>query len=53
MFGDIGAQFLLVAWIPVVLVVFMALPARRAMVAASIAGWLLLPPIGNRASRRS
>jgi tetratricopeptide (TPR) repeat protein len=46
MFGNIGAQFLLVVWIPVVLALFMALPARRAMVVASIAGWLLLPPTG-------
>jgi len=45
MFGIIGAQIVLLVWIPVVLVVFMLLPARRAMVAASVAAWLLLPPI--------
>ena len=46
MFGVIGAQILIVAWIPVVLVVFMMLPARRAMVASAVTGWLLLPPLG-------
>ena len=46
MFGPVGGQILILAWIPVVLVVFMLLPARRAMVVSAIAGWLLLPPLG-------
>jgi tetratricopeptide (TPR) repeat protein len=36
----------LVLWIPVILVLFILLPARRAVVAGAIAGWSLLPPIG-------
>jgi hypothetical protein len=35
----------LFAWIPVILVLFALLPARRAVVAGSVAAWLLLPPI--------
>jgi hypothetical protein len=46
MFGYVGGQILILAWIPVVLVVFMLLPARRAMVASAVTGWLLLPPLG-------
>lgn len=44
MFGENGAQFVLLAWIPLVTSIFMALPAGRAVVTAAIAGWLLLPP---------
>ncbi len=40
------ATIALFGWIPVVLALFAVLPARRAMVASSIAGWLLLPPTG-------
>lgn len=40
------ALITLFGWIPVVLVLFALLPARRAMVAGSIGAWLLLPPIG-------
>jgi hypothetical protein len=44
MLGENGAQFVLLAWVPLVVPIFMALPAGRAMVLATIAGWLLLPP---------
>lgn len=44
MLGENGAQFVLLAWIPLAVPIFMALPAGRAMVSAAIAGWLLLPP---------
>ncbi len=40
------ATIVLFGWIPVVLMLFCLLPAQRAMVAGSIAGWLLLPPTG-------
>ncbi len=36
----------LFGWIPVVLMLFWLLPARRAMLAGSISAWLLLPPTG-------
>jgi tetratricopeptide (TPR) repeat protein len=36
----------LLGWIPVVLLLFVLLPARRAVVASLIAAWLLLPPVG-------
>jgi tetratricopeptide (TPR) repeat protein len=38
-----GALF---GWIPLVLTLFTILPARRAVLVGSIAGWLLLPPFG-------
>jgi tetratricopeptide (TPR) repeat protein len=34
----------LVGWVPIVIVLFALLPARRAMLAGTIGGWLLLPP---------
>jgi hypothetical protein len=40
------ATIALFGWIPVVIVLFMLLPARRAMVAGTIAAWLFLPPTG-------
>jgi hypothetical protein len=46
MFGIIGAQIVLVSWIPLAVLLFTFLPARRAAIAAAIAGWLLLPPTG-------
>ena len=36
----------LLGWIPVCLLLFMALPPRRAVVVAVVGGWLLLPPTG-------
>jgi hypothetical protein len=36
----------LLGWIPVVLLLFVLLPARRAAVASLITAWLLLPPVG-------
>jgi tetratricopeptide (TPR) repeat protein len=39
------AQFLLFGWIPIVLMLFLALPPRRALVAATIAAWLSLPNV--------
>ena len=45
MFGYVGGQILILAWIPVVLLVFMLLPAQ-ALVASAVTGWLLLPPLG-------
>jgi hypothetical protein len=45
MLGDVGSRIVLLAWIPLVAPFFMLLPARRAMVVATIAGWLLLPPV--------
>ncbi len=46
MLGGIGAQIVLLSWIPVTLLLFMVVPPRRAIVIGSIAGWLILPPIG-------
>jgi len=40
------AAIALFGWIPIVLLLFALLPARRAVVASSIAAWLLLPPTG-------
>jgi len=40
------ATIALFGWIPVVLALFVLLPARRAMVVSSISAWLFLPPIG-------
>jgi hypothetical protein len=40
------ATIALFGWVPVVIVLFVLLPARRAMVASTIAAWLLLPPTG-------
>lgn len=37
------AYFVLFAWVPFVLLVFAILPARRAVIFAYVAGWLLLP----------
>lgn len=36
----------LFGWIPIVLMLFALLPARRAMLAGLISAWLLLPPTG-------
>jgi len=44
MLGEVGSRIFLLAWIPLVVPIFMLLPSRRAMVAATIAGWLILPP---------
>jgi tetratricopeptide (TPR) repeat protein len=44
--SPIFAIVALFGWIPLVLALFALLPARRAVVAGSIAAWLLLPPIG-------
>ena len=44
--SQLFAIFALFAWVPVILVFFVLLPARRAVVAGVIAAWLLLPPIG-------
>jgi hypothetical protein len=44
MFGFIGAAVLLVSWIPVTMVLFALMPARRAVFASAIAAWLFLPP---------
>jgi hypothetical protein len=44
--SQLFAIFALLAWVPVILVFFVLLPARRAVVAGVIAAWLLLPPIG-------
>lgn len=46
MFGIIGAQIVLVCWIPVVLLLFMVLPSRLAMIAGSTAGMVILPNAG-------
>jgi len=42
----IFAVIMILGWAPLVTVLFVLLPARRAMVVGSIAAWLLLPPIG-------
>jgi hypothetical protein len=39
-------ELVLYAWIPVVLFLFAALPPRRAVVTAYVAGWLFLPSFG-------
>lgn len=39
------AAIAMIAWVPVVLVLFAKLPHRRAAVAAFVAGWLLLPVV--------
>jgi tetratricopeptide (TPR) repeat protein len=39
------AQAVLFGWIPFVVVLFSAMPPRRALVAATIAGWLSLPNV--------
>src|SRR4051812_43410554 len=39
------AQAILFGWIPIVLVLFSALPPRRALIAATIGGWLSLPSV--------
>lgn len=45
-FSAFLAVGVLLAWMPVILVLFALLPPKRAVVTASIAAWLLLPPIG-------
>jgi tetratricopeptide (TPR) repeat protein len=40
------AVIMILGWAPLVTVLFVLLPARRAMMVGSIAAWLLLPPIG-------
>jgi hypothetical protein len=35
-------------WIPVVLLLFMLLPARRAVIAAFLIAWLFLPMMGYK-----
>jgi hypothetical protein len=35
----------LIGWIPLALMLFAVLPARRAMVVGAVAAWLLLPPV--------
>ena len=45
-FSQIVVTVALFGWIPLVLVLFTFLPARRAVVTSSIAAWLLLPPVG-------
>lgn len=42
------AGLALIAWAPLVLVLFSTLPARRAVVVTCIAGWLLLPEAAFR-----
>jgi tetratricopeptide (TPR) repeat protein len=46
-FSSLGILTLLalLGWVPLVLLSFLLLPARRAMVAGAISAWLLLPPI--------
>jgi tetratricopeptide (TPR) repeat protein len=39
------AQIILIAWLPITLFLFLLMPARRAVVAGTISGWLLLPPL--------
>jgi tetratricopeptide (TPR) repeat protein len=45
-FSQLVITVALFGWIPLVLVLFTFLPARRAVVTSSIAAWLLLPPVG-------
>jgi hypothetical protein len=40
---SIAILIALFGWIPVILAIFMLLPARRAMVAGAISAWLALP----------
>ena len=40
----------LIAWIPAVLIMFMVMPARRAVLSAFLIGWLFLPNGGYRIS---
>lgn len=40
-------QIVLLLWNPVVLLIFLLLPVRRAVVAAYVLGWLFLPPRGK------
>ncbi|WP_428389408.1 O-antigen ligase domain-containing protein [Mucisphaera sp.] len=44
--GNAIAQVVMIAWIPAVLVLFVTLPARRAVVWAILLGWLMLPMTG-------
>src|SRR3954453_10128291 len=47
--GQIAVIFLiffaLLGWIPMCLALFVALPARHAVIASAIGAWLLLPPV--------
>lgn len=42
----IFAVIALLTWIPISAMLFLLLPAQRAVVTAAVAGWLLLPPTG-------
>ena len=44
--SSIFAVIALFGWIPLALVLFVFLPARRAVVVSAIAAWSILPPIG-------
>ena len=43
---NILALLAILGWAPLVVVLFVLLPARRAAVVGSVTAWLLLPPIG-------
>ena len=45
------AQAVLWGWLPLVLILFLVMPARRAVVVALITSWLLLPQLGFQIDR--
>jgi hypothetical protein len=45
---EIFAQILILAWMPVVLLLFAALPPRRAVIVAFLAGFLFLPMVSYK-----
>ncbi len=44
--SSINALIALLGWVPLVLVLFAFLPARRAVVVGAVGAWLILPPVG-------
>ncbi|MEQ9453633.1 MAG: hypothetical protein RLN76_03440 [Phycisphaeraceae bacterium] len=44
--GNFVAQAVLISWLPMVLAMFLAMPARRAVVWSILIGWLFLPMSG-------